>query len=86
VCTDRVSGQSHGSGFCKFDSEGNMKTAIKEMNGIEVNGRAINVNAAKAAAFFTLLLSLTSSVHVSSAPTRPTNKTQFLAPTAVPWH
>ena len=48
VCTDRESGQSRGFGFCKFDSEENMNAAIEKMNGAEVDGRAINVNAAQA--------------------------------------
>jgi cold-inducible RNA-binding protein len=47
VVRDRDSGQSRGFGFVEM-SDGNEATrAINEMNGIDLDGRAINVNEAR---------------------------------------
>jgi RNA recognition motif-containing protein len=48
VITDRASGQSRGFGFVSFSSSEAAATAIKEMNGVELDGRALKVNRAEA--------------------------------------
>jgi cold-inducible RNA-binding protein len=47
VITDRNSGQSKGFGFVEMESDEEAKEAIKQLNGKELDGRAINVNEAK---------------------------------------
>lgn len=50
VITDRESGRSRGFGFVTFADENDASNAIEEMNGTDLDGRAINVNVAKARA------------------------------------
>jgi cold-inducible RNA-binding protein len=47
VIKDRDSGQSKGFGFVEMSSEDEAQAAIKAMNGKEVSGRSIMVNAAR---------------------------------------
>ncbi len=47
VIMDRDSGQSKGFGFVEMKTEDEAKAAIKELNGKEVDGRAIMVNEAR---------------------------------------
>lgn len=47
VIKDRDSGQSKGFGFVEMEDDKEAQTAIKELNGKEVNGRAIMVNQAR---------------------------------------
>lgn len=47
VIMDRDSGQSKGFGFVEMKTEEEAKTAIKELNGKEIEGRAIVVNEAR---------------------------------------
>ncbi len=47
VVTDRESGRSRGFGFVEMDGEGG-KRAITELNGHEVDSRALKVNEAQA--------------------------------------
>ncbi|ESR38007.1 RRM domain-containing protein [Citrus sinensis] len=44
VICDRVTGQSRGYGFVKFASEAAAGEAIKEMDGLLLDGRNIRVN------------------------------------------
>jgi RNA recognition motif-containing protein len=46
IITDRNTGQSRGFGFVEMNSEGATK-AIDELNGKEVDGRALTVNEAR---------------------------------------
>ena len=46
VVTDRVSGRSRGFGFVEM-SDADAETAIAEMNGKEMMGRALTVNESK---------------------------------------
>jgi cold-inducible RNA-binding protein len=46
IITDRNSGQSRGFGFVEMDAEGAQK-AISELNGKEVDSRALTVNEAR---------------------------------------
>jgi cold-inducible RNA-binding protein len=46
IITDRNSGQSRGFGFVEMNAEG-AKNAIGELNGKEVDGRALTVNEAR---------------------------------------
>ncbi|NUO19660.1 RNA-binding protein [bacterium] len=43
---DRMSGRPRGFGFVQMDTEG-AATAIKKLDGVEMGGRAMNVNEAK---------------------------------------
>ena len=45
VITDRESGRSRGFGFVEMDQAGG-KQAMEEMNGREIDGRALKVNEA----------------------------------------
>ncbi|MGK0222992.1 MAG: RNA recognition motif-containing protein [Limisphaerales bacterium] len=45
VITDRESGRSRGFGFVEMDQAGG-KTAMEEVNGREIDGRALKVNEA----------------------------------------
>lgn len=47
VITYRDTGRSKGFGFVEFETEEEAKKAIEEGNGGELDGRNINVNAAK---------------------------------------
>jgi len=47
VLKDRFTGQSKGFGFVEMKSEEEAKTAITQMNGKELKGRAINVAEAR---------------------------------------
>ncbi len=44
IITDKFSGRSKGFGFVEMPNDDNAKKAIDELNGAEVNGRAIVVN------------------------------------------
>ena len=48
VVADRATSQSRGFGFVSFSSSEAAATAIKEMNGVELDGRALKVNRAEA--------------------------------------
>lgn len=47
VITDRASGRSKGFGFVEFSSDDEAERAISEMNGKEMEGRALTVNEAR---------------------------------------
>lgn len=47
VVTDRDTGRSKGFGFVEFADEANNQKAIDDLNGKELDGRAINVNLAR---------------------------------------
>ncbi len=47
VITNRETGRSRGFGFVTFDDDNAADTAISEMNGTELDGRAITVNEAQ---------------------------------------
>jgi len=47
IIADRYSGRSKGFGFVTFASKESADAAIAEMNGKEIDGRAIKVNEAK---------------------------------------
>ena len=47
VVTDRDTGRSKGFGFVEFADEANNQKAIDELNGKELDGRAINVSLAR---------------------------------------
>ncbi|OHB80110.1 MAG: RNA-binding protein [Planctomycetes bacterium RBG_16_55_9] len=47
VVKDRFSGESRGFGFVEMPSKQEAQTAIQEMNGKDLHGRAINVNEAR---------------------------------------
>ena len=47
VVTDRDTGRSRGFGFVEMPSQSAAEAAIKELNGKELDGRAINVNEAR---------------------------------------
>jgi RNA recognition motif-containing protein len=47
VIKDRDSGQSKGFGFVEMSSEDEAQNAIKALNGQELSGRSIMVNAAR---------------------------------------
>lgn len=44
VVTDKIDGRSKGFGFVEMSSSDEAITAIKEMNGQELNGRELKVN------------------------------------------
>jgi RNA recognition motif-containing protein len=47
IIADRDTGRSRGFGFVEFETEQDAQAAIQELNGKEVNGRAIVVNEAR---------------------------------------
>jgi len=47
VIMDRASGQSKGFGFVEMSNDDEAATAIKELNGKDLAGRAINVSEAR---------------------------------------
>ncbi len=47
IVTDRDSGQSRGFGFVEMASRSEGEAAISQLNGKEVDGRALKVNEAK---------------------------------------
>ena len=47
VITDRETGRSRGFGFVTFDSDSDATAALSEMDGKELDGRAIKVNEAQ---------------------------------------
>jgi RNA recognition motif-containing protein len=48
VVTDKQSGRSRGFGFVEMENEIDANSAIKKLNGSELNGRKLVVAAAKA--------------------------------------
>ncbi|WCJ41205.1 glycine-rich RNA-binding protein 2 [Euphorbia peplus] len=55
IICDRVSGESKGYGFVKFDSEATASTALNQMNGQVVDGRTIRVSYAHKGSFLKAL-------------------------------
>ncbi|MBZ5606173.1 MAG: RNA-binding protein [Acidobacteriia bacterium] len=47
LVTDRDTGQARGFGFVEMTDSGEADRAIAELNGAELNGRALNVNEAR---------------------------------------
>ncbi len=47
IIKDRFSGESRGFGFVEIPSKEEAQKAIEEMNGKDLNGRAVNVNEAR---------------------------------------
>ena len=47
IVTDRDSGQSRGFAFVEMTEDRDAQTAISQLNGAELNGRALNVNEAR---------------------------------------
>lgn len=47
IVTDRDSGQPRGFAFVEMTEAGAAQNAISELNGAELNGRAMNVNEAR---------------------------------------
>jgi cold-inducible RNA-binding protein len=47
VITDRETGRSRGFGFIEMSSPAEAETAISQLNGREVDGRALTVNEAR---------------------------------------
>lgn len=47
IITDRVSGRSKGFGFITMATAEDAVKAVEEMNGVELDGRAITVNEAR---------------------------------------
>ena len=47
LITDRDTGQSKGFGFVEMGSEAEAKKAISGLNGVDYDGRAMNVNEAR---------------------------------------
>lgn len=47
VVTDKYNGQSRGFGFVELGAGDNMAQAIGELNGLTIEGRAIQVNEAR---------------------------------------
>jgi len=48
VVTDKESGKSRGFGFVEMENDNDANSAIKALNGSELNGRKLVVAAAKA--------------------------------------
>jgi len=47
IITDRDTGRSRGFGFVEFSSDAEARAAIEQMNGKQIDGRALTVNEAK---------------------------------------
>jgi len=47
IWTDRDSGQPRGFGFVEMDNDGEGEKAIAALNGVTVDGRALNINEAR---------------------------------------
>jgi RNA recognition motif-containing protein len=47
IVTDRDSGQPRGFGFVEMSNDGEAEKAIAALNGVELEGRALNVNEAR---------------------------------------
>lgn len=47
VITDRETNRSKGFGFVEFEDEANNQKAVDELNGKDLDGRAINVSLAR---------------------------------------
>jgi RNA recognition motif-containing protein len=47
IVTDRDSGQPRGFGFVEMTNRQEAEAAISALNGVELNGRALNVNEAR---------------------------------------
>ena len=47
IVTDRASGQPRGFAFVEMTDRGAAQTAITKLNGVDLNGRAMNVNEAR---------------------------------------
>lgn len=47
IVTDRDSGRSRGFAFVEMTDRRDAETAISQLNGAELNGRALNVNEAR---------------------------------------
>ncbi|MBV8807034.1 MAG: RNA-binding protein [Acidobacteriaceae bacterium] len=47
LLTDRMTGQPRGFGFVEMSDRTEAQNAINALNGMELNGRAINVNEAR---------------------------------------
>jgi len=47
VVTDRESGRSRGFGFVEMENDSDSNSAIKALNGTEINGRKLVVSLAK---------------------------------------
>ena len=47
IITDRETGRSRGFAFVEMAEDGPAQTAIDALNGKEIDGRAVNVNAAR---------------------------------------
>ena len=47
IVTDRMTGQARGFGFVEMASAADAQKAIHELNGLELDGRALTVNEAR---------------------------------------
>lgn len=47
IASDRETGRPRGFAFVTFSTEEESKTAIEKMNGVELDGRQLTVNAAR---------------------------------------
>lgn len=47
VITDKMSGRSKGFGFVELEDDSQAQEAIKEMNGVDMDGRKLNVSVAR---------------------------------------
>ncbi|HEY2012350.1 MAG TPA: RNA-binding protein [Bryobacteraceae bacterium] len=47
IVTDRDSGQPRGFGFVEMSNDGEGEKAIAALNGVDLDGRALNVNEAR---------------------------------------
>ena len=47
ICTDRDSGQPRGFGFVEMTNDSEGDRAIAALNGVDLDGRALNINEAR---------------------------------------